>query len=129
MKLVLDIAKCTGCKICELACSAKHFEVFNPKKAHLKVIDSNKETGREKELVSCTLCLNCVKSCPAEAILYDGNYLTISEDVCTGCGQCVSICPQKIIYLNGNQTAAIPDFCGGNPVCVEWCPHKAIRQE
>jgi anaerobic carbon-monoxide dehydrogenase iron sulfur subunit len=129
MKLVLDVAKCTGCKICQLACSAKHQGVFNPRKAHLRIIDGNKLTGRVKELISCTLCLNCVKSCPAEAIKYSGDYLTVSEEICTGCGQCVDACPQRIIYLNSQQIAAAPDFCKGNPVCIEWCPHNAIHQE
>jgi anaerobic carbon-monoxide dehydrogenase iron sulfur subunit len=129
MKLVLDIAKCTGCKICQLACSAKHEGVFNPKKAHLKIIDGIKKTGRQKELLSCTLCLSCVKSCPVEAIQYGDLHLTVSRNLCIGCGQCVDACSQGLIYLNANQIAAVPDFCRGNPVCIDWCPHNAIHQE
>ena len=49
MKLTLDAGKCTGCKICELACSAKHEGVFNPRKARLKIIDRYIEIGRERE--------------------------------------------------------------------------------
>jgi anaerobic carbon-monoxide dehydrogenase iron sulfur subunit len=129
MKLILDFQKCTGCKLCQLACSAKHQGIFNPKKAHLRVIDHYTKTGRVTELKSCTLCLKCADTCPVEAITLKGQWLTIDDGLCTGCGDCVDVCPEGIIFLNDQNTAAIPNFCEGNPFCVEWCPHGAIRIE
>ena len=129
MKLILDEAKCTGCKICELACSAKHQGVFNPGKSHLKIIDAGTIKGAKKQLNSCTLCLNCVSSCPAGAITFNNNWLVMAQESCSGCGICVDVCPQKIIHLNNEGKAAIPDFCQGNPACVEWCPHQALLKE
>ena len=129
MKLILDSRKCTGCRLCELACSAKHQGVFNPKKAHLRVINHYTKTGRATEFKSCTLCKKCVDSCPVEAITLKGQWLTIDDGLCTGCGDCVDVCPEGIIFLNEQNTAAIPNFCEGNPFCVEWCPHEAIRVE
>jgi len=129
MKLILDAEKCTGCKICELACSAKHQGVFNPKKAHLKIIDQYTETGRETELKSCTLCLKCVEACPVEAITFNGKWLVIDDGLCTGCGDCVDVCPEGVIFLNSEGMAAIPNFCEGNPFCIEWCPQEALYKE
>ncbi len=129
MKLILDKEKCIGCKICELVCSAKHQGVFNPQKAHLKITDSYTKTGREQEMKTCTLCKDCIASCPVEAITFNGNWLVIDDGLCTGCGQCVDACPEGAIYLNSGGIAAVPDFCEGAPLCVEWCPRQAIRKE
>lgn len=129
MKLILDAEKCTGCKICELACSARHQRVFNPKKAHLKIIGTHTKTVIQKQLKSCTLCLDCVKNCPVEAITFNGKWLVVDGELCTGCGQCVNTCPEGIIYLKNDGTAAVPDFCEGNPSCIEWCPHQALNKE
>lgn len=129
MKLILDGAKCTGCKICELACSAKHQGVFNPGKSHLKIRDVETQTGRDKQLKSCTLCLKCISSCPVEAISFSGKCLTVDSETCIGCDQCIDACPQGVIYLNNDGKASVPDFCQGNPCCIEWCPHQAIHLE
>jgi carbon-monoxide dehydrogenase iron sulfur subunit len=129
MKLLLDKEKCTGCKICELVCSAKHQGVFSPQKTHLKIIDHYTPNGRNKGLRSCTLCLSCVETCPEEAVSFNGKWLVIDNELCIGCGQCISACPEGVIYLDSNNIAAVPDFCEGSPSCVEWCPKGAIQQE
>ncbi|MGD1119449.1 MAG: 4Fe-4S binding protein [Dehalococcoidales bacterium] len=128
MKLVLNPEKCTGCKICELACSARHQGVFNPVKSHLKIINTGTDTHQEKKLKSCILCLDCVNSCPQGAISFNGKWLTVEGDLCTGCANCVEACPQSVIYMNRDK-AAVPDFCQGAPSCVAWCPHQAITKE
>jgi carbon-monoxide dehydrogenase iron sulfur subunit len=129
MKLILDAEKCTGCKICELACSATRQGVFNPGKAHLKIIVADKNMVREKQLKACTLCLGCVTSCPVEAITYNGKWLAVDNELCSGCGQCVDVCPEGVIYLSNDGKAAVPDFCQGNPSCIDWCPHQALSQK
>jgi len=129
MKLAMDFQKCTGCGICELACSATHQGVFNPQKAHLRIIDEYTHTGREMQFKSCTLCLKCVENCPSEAIVFTGDWLHVDLDLCTGCGSCVDDCPEGVIFLTSQGAAAVPDFCEGHPQCVEWCPHGAIRKK
>ncbi len=129
MKLIFDAGKCTGCKICELACSAKHQGVFSPGKSHLKIAETETPNDSQKQLKSCTLCLSCISSCPVEAIAFNGKWLTVDNEACAGCGQCVDICPQGIIYLDNGGKAAVPDFCQGTPCCIEWCPHQAIQLE
>jgi Fe-S-cluster-containing hydrogenase component 2 len=129
MKLILNEEKCTGCKICELICSAVHQGVFNPRKTHIKIIVGGMKTTRKKQLKACTLCLDCVKSCLADAISFNGKWLVVDRELCTGCGQCVDICPEGVIYMDNDEKAAVPDFCQGNPSCIEWCPHQAISQK
>jgi carbon-monoxide dehydrogenase iron sulfur subunit len=129
MKLILDTEKCTGCKLCELVCSAKHQGVFNPQKAHLKILDHYTQTGREKGMKTCVLCMSCIESCPVEAIAFNDRWLIVDEGLCTGCGQCVDACPEGVIYLDTGGMAAVPDFCKGTPLCIDWCPHQAIRKE
>jgi len=31
--LYVDIEKCTGCRLCELACSFRHYDEYNPAKS------------------------------------------------------------------------------------------------
>jgi anaerobic carbon-monoxide dehydrogenase iron sulfur subunit len=128
MKLVLNTEKCTGCKICELACSAGHQGVFNPVKSHLKIIKAGPDTHQRKQLQSCILCLKCVDICPQSAISFNGKWLTVDKDLCTGCASCVDACPQTVIYMSEGK-ASLPDFCQGAPSCVAWCPHQAISIE
>lgn len=129
MILKFDTEKCTGCRICELACSAKHQGVFNPEKTHLKIIDADEKHMTKIRLKSCSLCLSCVKNCPVEAIVFNGKWLSVNMELCTGCSQCVDICPETVIYMNEDGKAEVPDFCQGSPSCIEWCPHQAISQE
>jgi carbon-monoxide dehydrogenase iron sulfur subunit len=129
MKLILDEKKCTGCRICELICSATHQGVFNTGKTHLKIIVGATKTTIKKQLKSCTLCLSCAESCPAGAISFNDKWLVVTRELCTGCGQCVDVCPEGVIYLNVDGKAEVPDFCQGKPSCIEWCPHQAISRE
>jgi anaerobic carbon-monoxide dehydrogenase iron sulfur subunit len=129
MMLILDEKKCNGCKICELACSSTHQGVFNPVKAHLKIVVVGKKIVRKKQLRACTLCLSCVNSCPVEAISFNGKWLVVDNELCSGCGQCVDVCPEGVICLGNDGKAAVPDFCHGNPSCIDWCPHQALSRK
>ncbi|MCD6472093.1 4Fe-4S dicluster domain-containing protein [Candidatus Aerophobetes bacterium] len=129
MRLVLNIEECTGCKLCELACSAKNEGVFNPKKARLKIIDYYTDKGREITGKFCTLCKKCLEACPTEAITFNDEWLTVDDELCTGCGECVDVCPQGVIFLNDEDKSTICNFCEGNPYCVEWCPRECLKLE
>jgi carbon-monoxide dehydrogenase iron sulfur subunit len=129
MKLILNEEKCTGCKICELICSATHQGVFNTKKTHIKIIVGTMKTTRKRQLKSCTLCLSCTKNCLTGAITFNNKWLVVNSELCTNCGQCVDVCPEGVIFLNNDGKVEVPDFCQGNPSCIEWCPHQAISKE
>ncbi len=126
MPLKLRIVNCTGCKLCQLACSAVHEKVFNPEKARIKIIHDYRDDEIHITSKHCTFCKKCEEVCPEQAISNNGRWMIVDHEKCTGCGDCVEICPKAVIYLNDNKKAIICDLCGGSPKCVEWCPKEVI---
>lgn len=125
MPLKFDLSKCTGCKLCQMACSASHYEVFNPEKARLRIIHEYNDDGIRIASNSCIFCKKCEKVCPVSAISNNGRWMIVDEDKCIGCGTCVKNCPTNVIFLN-QKKSVICDLCGGDPQCVEWCPKGVI---
>jgi ferredoxin len=67
--LIVDADKCTGCNVCELACSmAKHGE-YNPRKSFIQVMKNREMSVDIVTLdVRCDFCNKCVEWCLARAI-------------------------------------------------------------
>ena len=126
MPLNFNLSRCTGCKLCQLACSAIHDKVFNPEKARLKIIHEYKNEGLHIVAKYCIFCKRCEKTCPESAISNNGKWMIVNHEKCVGCGTCVDICPQKVVYLNENKKSVICDLCHGAPKCIEWCPKEVI---
>jgi Fe-S-cluster-containing hydrogenase component 2 len=126
MPLRFDLKKCTGCKLCQLACSAVHDQVFNPEKARLQIIHEYTQEGIQIKASQCILCLECEKACPEDAISNNGHWMTVDVEKCIGCGTCVDTCPQNIICLGTDSNAVICDLCEGSPKCIDWCPKGVI---
>jgi Fe-S-cluster-containing hydrogenase component 2 len=126
MPLKFNLANCTGCKLCQLACSAEHENAFNPEKSRLKMIHEYNDDGIVIKNKSCIFCKKCEKVCPEGAISNNGQNMIVDSKKCVGCGTCVENCPTKIIFLNKDNKSIICDLCGGNPQCVAWCPKGVI---
>lgn len=126
MPLRFDYSLCTGCKLCQLACSGYHDNVFNPEKARLKMVHEYTDEGITITSSHCTFCKKCESVCPVDAISNNGRWMIVDHEKCIGCGTCVENCPTNIIYLNENKKSVICDLCGGEPKCVEWCPKGVI---
>lgn len=45
MKMVFRSERCTGCRLCQLACSAYRKGVFNPRKARLRITAEYRPEG------------------------------------------------------------------------------------
>lgn len=45
----------------------------------------------------CVACQNCISYCPADAIEWDGTYVTIDQAKCLECGTCKDACPNEAI--------------------------------
>ena len=64
---------CTGCKTCEMACSFKHHEEFNPSKSLIKILEKENGAGflitfKEKDILqktTCSACKACESYCPS----------------------------------------------------------------
>ena len=126
MTLKFLLSKCTGCRLCQLACSGYHDGVFNPLKARLKIIHEYTNEGINIKAKRCILCKKCEEICPEKAITNNGNWMIVDDNKCIGCGSCVNVCPSKVIYLNEDEIPMICDLCGGDPVCIQWCPKDVI---
>jgi Fe-S-cluster-containing hydrogenase component 2 len=120
---------CTGCRICEQACSLKHFDVINPKKSNIVIV----KRGLMYDLpVICNQGLSCseecVGSCPVDCISWEDGILKIIKEDCVNCMACVDACPYNAIHVVDNFPIKC-DLCDGDPQCVKFCSLKAIKYD
>ncbi len=70
----VHMERCTGCKLCELACSAVKTAEFNPRRSHIRVaLIDIPEIPVPILLDSCDYCAGhpaCVQVCLPEAIVW-----------------------------------------------------------
>lgn len=127
--LMISPEKCIGCRTCELACSFKKTQEFNPKNSAVSIL-SYEEAAISVPMM-CMQCedASCKKVCPVNAISMDENgAVVINSDKCIGCKMCISACPIGNITYNSREKRIIKcDLCGGNPSCAELCPSGAIE--
>lgn len=127
--LVVDYDKCSGCRMCELVCSWRHQQEFNPAKAAIQIV-----TMREKSVDIPIICQQCDKAmcqqvCQPNAIRYVEQYnaYVVDENKCIGCKLCISACPVGAMNFNPDKGVAIKcDLCKGEPQCVRYCPMGAL---
>ena len=151
LKMVLvDYAKCTGCRTCEAACSSRNRPVSiagrelpglgNPRFANIRVQSLNPDVDVPNV---CAMCSDtpCVKACPVEpdartgrrALYRDQATHTICNDPnrCIGCRSCAKACAeQRTGVIIPNSATGKPErmctLCGGDPQCVKRCPFGAL---
>jgi len=124
----IDVGLCTGCRNCELACSARNTRTFNPRRSRVVVL---KEEPRS--IVLPMVCLQCEEplcrdACPAGAIVENSSgALTVNQERCIGCHNCVTACVYGGIFIDPVSGKALKcDLCDGKPACVKACEYKAI---
>jgi len=128
--LMVDIEKCTGCRICEIACSLHNAKVCNPSKSRIHVLKWDRY-GISIPLL-CQQCETplCEKVCPTKATYRDTKTkaLLVNHDLCIGCRQCVMICPFGGSSWDAEEGIILRcDLCKGDPVCVKLCPTGALE--
>ncbi|MEM2850091.1 MAG: 4Fe-4S binding protein [Candidatus Bathyarchaeia archaeon] len=128
VRILIDSEKCSGCHICEYACSLTHEKVFDSSLARLRIETSG--DGRMFNPHVCTLCYSCINACPNEALKVDSKTgaVEVSQELCQGCGLCVDVCPVGVLKLVNGKILPC-DLCNGLPECVKWCSRNALRVE
>ena len=132
-RIVWDMAKCTGCRVCEAVCSLVKEGEFNPVKARGKVVRTVERSILYKVRVTCLQCEepNCMAVCPSGAInVNDRGVKIVNEEKCIGCRMCEMACPVGAIAVNSEKGVSLKcDLCDGleEPQCVKYCYTEALK--
>jgi anaerobic carbon-monoxide dehydrogenase iron sulfur subunit len=141
--VMISNKKCTGCHMCELACSAWHEGVYRPSVARLHIEVDPTTIFVKGSTCLQTGCAKCEEACPENAIerrqivletpgadgelvATPGYVLTVDEMRCTNCGECYGVCPRGVIFEHPERHVAVKcDLCDGSPQCIAFCqnPH------
>ena len=121
--ILRDYYSCSGCRLCEIACSEKHEGLTWPEASRIRVVEIIPGIPIP---VLCVQCPDypCISSCPTKALRVDDNTgaVIVDEGLCTLCGNCVEACPGSIPRIvKGKSSVVICDLCGGEPACVNAC--------
>lgn len=148
---LIDVAKCSGCYNCQLACKDEHcgndWSPYSKPQPQIgqfwcKVSDHVCGTIPKVKIhyISqlCGHCRNaaCMEVCPEGAIYRrDDGFIIIDPEKCSGCKKCMEACPYDAIFFN--KELNIAQKCTGCahlldngyklPRCVEACPTDAMR--
>lgn len=136
--------KCTGCELCQQACSMKHFGVINRELSRIQVEQRHMPVPKGLT-VTCANCQveerECEKACPLTppAIYYDNElfHMRVDEETCLGikCNQCGEACTAGAIrwYEAVTPMPFVCDLCDTandgtrDPECVKICPVTALH--
>jgi carbon-monoxide dehydrogenase iron sulfur subunit len=143
-KKIIDLASCTGCKNCELACIAAHCEdkVLNtPLTAYLSGVENAPRPRNKVELDGegrrfpqfCRHCDEpaCVEACQSGALTKrDDGLVVCDEERCVGCYMCVMSCPYGNARpsMGGDKIMIKCDGCVDREcmACAAACPEGCI---
>lgn len=143
----IDLATCTGCKTCMIACKDRHDLPAGVKWRRVSEfsgggwVEAPDGTFTQDVFayylsVSCNHCDDpiCVKVCPTTAMHKDAfGIVKVDHDKCVGCRYCEMSCPYRAPQFNakiGMMTKC--DFCedlqqaGQPPACVAACPARSL---
>jgi len=127
--LLVDPKKCTGCRICEVACSLHKEGVCSSTRSRIHVLKWEAE-GIDIPVV-CWHCEDapCEKVCPVKAIHRspETGAMLIDQGLCIGCRECMAVCPFGGVTMSETGEMVKCDLCDGDPFCVKLCPTEAIE--
>ena len=128
--LLIDPDKCTGCRMCVLACSFNKTNTFNPTRSRISIAKWDEEGIMVP--IMCQHCEDppCMAACPIDAISKDEETGTvlINQAICIGCRMCMMVCPFGGPLFDPVERKVVScDLCDGDPQCVSICPTEALR--
>jgi anaerobic dimethyl sulfoxide reductase subunit B (iron-sulfur subunit) len=143
----IDVATCTGCKTCMIACIDKNELPDGVKWRRVSEYTGGGWVTRTDGTyvqdvftyylsIGCNHCDDpiCVNNCPTTAMHKDANgIVTVDPTKCIGCRYCEWACPYRAPQYNastGRMTKC--NFCvdyleqGKPPACVAACPTRSL---
>jgi formate dehydrogenase iron-sulfur subunit len=126
--IAMDLARCTFCRACEVACEREHGGRSN---MFVQLIDE-----RCAVPINCRHCEDspCTLVCPTQAVHRETeDAVTVTPLKCIGCALCTLACPFGAIWLDVlDRVARKCDLClhrleeGLEPACVATCSARAL---
>jgi len=124
--MVIDLAKCDGCKKCTAACQAMHYTESD--REWIKVFTMKDADAAAPYYLPkpCFHCDNppCTKVCPVNATFkrQDGIVL-IDNERCIGCRMCMAACPYSTRFFNWSHPSSEQKMAVGH---IEYSPEQSI---
>ena len=138
--MLIDLAKCDGCRECTKACNAMHF--VSPTQEWIRVYEmtDNPVAGPYFLPRPCMQCDNppCVRGCPVGATFKRTDGIVMQDnDRCIGCRNCIAQCPYSARSFNWSEPVhtaeelvhtydmehQYPHHKGVVEKCI-FCPHE-----
>jgi phenylglyoxylate dehydrogenase beta subunit len=128
--LRINQALCTGCRLCELACSVRTEQEYDVTQSRVQslCVPEDAYCG----VYTCRQCGEpaCIPVCPTQAISKseEDGVVRVDAEKCVGCMLCTMACPYSGIRYSEQAGKALKcDLCDGDPECAKWCPTGAIE--
>jgi anaerobic dimethyl sulfoxide reductase subunit B (iron-sulfur subunit) len=143
----VNIAACTGCKACQIACKDKNDLPVGIRWRRVFQYEGGEWIEQGGTMIPSNVfayfvssaCMHCEKPicmevCPAAAIYKrEDGVVLIDQSKCIGCRYCQWACPYGAVQFNNNTGVMTKcNFCydlldqGGRPACVDGCPYRAL---
>ena len=127
--LMIDPSKCTGCRMCEMACSIHNYQLARQTQLRIQVAYLSDAAYSPVMCVHCEEMF-CKDACPVDALVFDEttHAIRVIDENCTACLLCVEACPYGgITYAEDKGVVIKCDSCGGDPACASHCaPARSV---
>ncbi len=132
-----NVADCTGCRYCQIACSQTKEKKLQPGIARVTVQQYYPGVDFPVLCYQCGDEAKCVEACPAQALSLDTskklNTIKVDTTKCLrtakngDCTLCQDKCPGSAVTFHPtSKEPLICDLCGGDPACVKVCPKGTL---